>query len=99
MATAVRPHTPIGRWSVLFGGLLLIELAVTVAVGAVYAPAQGMAGFLMSHLFSWGTTAALALILGVIGLLHYAERSVANAVTVILGFLVVATILAAPTYY
>ncbi|MFP5313213.1 MAG: hypothetical protein ACLGH7_12565, partial [Actinomycetes bacterium] len=65
MAIALKPHTAIGRWSVLFGGLLLIELVVTVAVGAVYAPAQGMAGFLLSHLFGWGTTAALALVLGV----------------------------------
>lgn len=99
MATAFKPRTAVGRWAVLFGGILLAEMLVTAAVGMVYAPAPGMANFLVAHVNAWGTTAAIALVLGVIGLLHYAERSVSNVVAVLLGFVVVAGVLLPPTYY
>ncbi|MFB0840302.1 hypothetical protein LFT44_04725 [Arthrobacter sp. FW306-05-C] len=99
MATAIKPHTGIGRWAVLFGGLLLVELLAATAIGMAYEPGRGIADFVLPYGHAWGATAAVAMVLGLIGLLHYAERSVTNIVAMILGFLVLAMILLPPTYY
>lgn len=99
MATAIKPHTGIGRWAVLFGGLLFVELLAATAIGMAYEPGRGTLNFVLSYGQAWGATAAVATVLGLIGLLHYAERSVTNVVAILLGFLVLAGILLPPTYY
>ena len=38
MAAAFKPHTPVGRWAALFGGLLLIEMLFALAVAGATAP-------------------------------------------------------------
>lgn len=89
MATALKPHTPIGRWTALFGGLLFIEVLAALVVAGLNAPSQGMVSYLLSWSRASAVSAAIALILGLIGLLHYSERSVSNWIVTVLGLLIV----------
>lgn len=41
MAAALEPHTPVGRWAALSGGLLFIEALVALVVAGATAPTQG----------------------------------------------------------
>jgi hypothetical protein len=99
MAASLKPHTPVGRWAALFGGLLLIEVLVALVVAGATAPTQGMAFFLLSWSRAWAMSAAVALILGLIGLLHYAERSVSNWSVTVLGLLVTGAAFVPPAWY
>lgn len=99
MATALKPHTPIGRWTALFGVLLLIEVLAGLAVAGATAPAQGVVFFLLSGSRAWATSAAVALILGLIGLIHYSERSVSNWTATVLGLLVTGAAFVPPAWY
>ncbi|WP_427175204.1 hypothetical protein [Arthrobacter sp. 92] len=99
MATALKPHTPIGRWAALFGGLLFIEVLAALAVGGATSPTQGMVFFLLSWGRAWAMPAAVALILGLIGIVHYSERSVSNWIVTVLGLLVTGAAFVPPAWY
>ncbi|MFF1384124.1 hypothetical protein ACFVWT_11235 [Arthrobacter sp. NPDC058288] len=99
MAAAFKPHTPVGRWTALLGGLLLIEMLVALAVAGATAPTQSPVFFLLSQSRAWAMSAAFALILGVIGLLHYSERSVSNWIVTVLGLLITVAAFVPPAWY